>query len=209
MHQYNTHFPADADADSLECERRTMLKSIFGQVGEGAFIEPPLSIDYGSNICIGNDFYSNFGYVYLLLKSIPTSIPALELSTLRSCRSVQIPISVYYSSMTGLIRGSLVILDCGLVYIGHNVAFGPNVSLFGAAHHTSVRSRRSGEEYAKTIVIENDCWIGGNVTIMPGVRIGKGCTIGAASVVTRSIPSFSVAVGSPARVIKEVERVED
>ena len=50
-----------------------------------------------------------------------------------------------------------------------------------------------------------DSWIGGGVSIMGGVKIGKGCTIGACSVVTRDIPDFSVAVGSPAKVVRTLE----
>lgn len=59
------------------------------------------------------------------------------------------------------------------------------------------------------VTIGDDCWIGGNVSIMPGVNIGKGCTIGAGSVVTKDVPDFSVAMGSPARVVKKVEPVPD
>ncbi|KAG5978559.1 hypothetical protein E4U55_006053 [Claviceps digitariae] len=103
----------------------------------------------------------------------------------------------------------LVILDCAMVKIGNRVMFGPSVSLFAATHETGVQSRRDGADYALPIEIGDDCWIGGNTTIMPGVTIGKGCTIGSGSVVTRSIPDFCVAVGSPARVIKRVEAVPD
>lgn len=52
-------------------------------------------------------------------------------------------------------------------------------------------------------VIEADCWIGARVTIMEGVRIGRGSVVGASSVVTRSIPPYSIAVGVPAKVIKQ------
>lgn len=52
-------------------------------------------------------------------------------------------------------------------------------------------------------VIEADCWIGSRVTIMEGVRIGRGSIIGAASVVTKSIPPYSIAVGVPAKVIRK------
>lgn len=52
------------------------------------------------------------------------------------------------------------------------------------------------------IVIGEDCWIGSNVTILGGVKIGNGCVIGAGSIVTKNIPDYSVAVGNPARVIK-------
>ncbi|KAK9238614.1 trimeric LpxA-like protein [Lipomyces kononenkoae] len=101
------------------------------------------------------------------------------------------------------------ILDCSLVTIGDRVMFGPGVNLLSATHETSLESRRAGIEYAKPITIGSDCWIGGNVTVLPGVTIGEGCTIGAGSVVTKDIPPFSVAVGSPARVIKKVEPVAE
>lgn len=52
-------------------------------------------------------------------------------------------------------------------------------------------------------IIESDCWIGSRVTIMEGVRIGRGTIIGAASIVTRSLPPYSIAVGIPARVVRE------
>jgi acetyltransferase-like isoleucine patch superfamily enzyme len=63
MHKYNNHFPEDATPDSLTADRATLLKQIMGSIGENAFIEPPLNIDYGCNISIGKDFYSNFKYV--------------------------------------------------------------------------------------------------------------------------------------------------
>lgn len=102
---------------------------------------------------------------------------------------------------------NLTILDDALVTIGDTVMFGPNVSILAATHETEVQSRRDNIEYAKPITIGDDCWIGGHVVILPGVTIGQGCTIGASSVVTRDIPAWSVAMGSPARVVKKVKPV--
>lgn len=62
----------------------------------------------------------------------------------------------------------------------------------------------SGPEWAKPIHIGDDCWFGGSVIVLPGVRIGNGCTIGAGAVVTKDIPDRSIAVGNPARVIKTI-----
>lgn len=61
----------------------------------------------------------------------------------------------------------------------------------------------------KDIVVEEDVWIGMNVTLLPGVTIGRGAIIGAASVVTKSIPPYAVAVGNPAKVVKFKWSIDD
>ena len=94
-----------------------------------------------------------------------------------------------------------VILDGAKVTVGNNVFFGPNVHIYTASHPTNASERRT-IEFAKPVTIGNDCWIGGNVTILPGITIGNNCTIGAGSVVTKNIHDNSLAVGNPATVIK-------
>jgi acetyltransferase-like isoleucine patch superfamily enzyme len=83
------------------------------------------------------------------------------------------------------------------------------VSIFAATHPAAVQERRESPDYSKEVTIGNDCWIGGHTVILPGVTIGDGVTVGASSVVTRNIPSYSIAVGSPARVIRKAEPVTD
>lgn len=97
-----------------------------------------------------------------------------------------------------------VVLDEAYVTIGDDCFIGPNVSIYTACHSTNPQQRNTRQEWAKPVSIGNNVWIGGSVTILPGVTIGDNCTIGAGSVVTRSIPSNSIAVGNPARVIKPV-----
>ncbi|PHH77661.1 hypothetical protein CDD82_3403 [Ophiocordyceps australis] len=65
MHKYNTHLPDDATLQSITCHREALLKAMLGKVGQNPFIEPPLNIDYGCNISIGDSFYSNFNLVIL------------------------------------------------------------------------------------------------------------------------------------------------
>lgn len=96
-----------------------------------------------------------------------------------------------------------------MIIIGDRVQFGPNVNLFTAGHDVSVLSRRKFVEFGHPIRIGDDCWIGGNVVILPGVTIGEGSTIGAGSVVTKDIPPFSVAVGNPCRVRKTIPSAEE
>ena len=82
------------------------------------------------------------------------------------------------------------------------------MSIYCGTHTTALPERQAGFERALPVSIGRDSWIGGNVSIMAGVNIGKGCTIGAGSVVTRDIPDFSVAVGCPARVVKTLQGEE-
>ena len=93
-------------------------------------------------------------------------------------------------------------LDEAYVTIGDDAFIGPNVSIYTACHSTNPVERNSRQEWAKPVSIGNNCWIGGSVTILPGVTIGDNCTIGAGSVVTRNIPANSIAIGNPCRVIK-------
>ncbi len=98
----------------------------------------------------------------------------------------------------------LTVLDEALVTFGDDCFVGPNVSIYTACHSTNPVERNTRQEWAKPVTIGNNVWIGGSVTILAGVTIGDNCTIGAGSVVTRDIPANSVAIGNPARVVKQV-----
>lgn len=92
----------------------------------------------------------------------------------------------------------------GPIVVGSHVQMGPNVSITAENHVFSDPARRINQQGVshQGITIEDDCWIGGSVTILDGVRIGCGSVIGAGAVVTRDIPPFSIAVGVPARVVR-------
>lgn len=96
----------------------------------------------------------------------------------------------------------LTILDEAKVTIGDDCFIGPNVSIYTACHSTDPVERNSRREWAEPVTIGDNVWIGGSVTILPGVTIGNNVTIGAGSVVTRDIPSDTIAVGNPCSVIK-------
>lgn len=97
---------------------------------------------------------------------------------------------------------NLIILDEAKVAFGDDVFIGPNCAFYTAAHPLDAERRNQGLEYAKPIKVGNNVWFGGNVVVLPGVSIGNDCVIGAGSVVTKSIPDFSVVAGNPARAIK-------
>ena len=98
----------------------------------------------------------------------------------------------------------LTILDEAYVTFGDDCFIGPNVNIYTACHSTDPKERNSRREWAEPVAIGHNVWIGGNVTILPGVCIGDNVTIGAGSVVTRDIPSNSVAVGNPCRVVRQL-----
>jgi acetyltransferase-like isoleucine patch superfamily enzyme len=85
------------------------------------------------------------------------------------------------------------------IKIGNNVALSPHVRIFTATHDYSTLGLG---DTAASVTIEDYAWIGGGTIILPGVTIGEGAVVGAGSVVSKSIPPYSVAVGNPARVIK-------
>ena len=97
---------------------------------------------------------------------------------------------------------NFTVLDEAPVTIGDDCFIGPNVSIYTACHSTDPIERNTRQEWAKPVTIGNNVWIGGSVTILPGVTIGDNVTIGAGSVVTRDIPSNTVAVGNPCKVVK-------
>lgn len=99
---------------------------------------------------------------------------------------------------------NFTVLDEGKVTIGDDVFIGPNVSIYTACHPINPAERNTRCEWAEPVTIGDNVWIGGSVTICPGVTIGSNTTIGAGSVVVKDIPANCVAVGNPARVVKNI-----
>ena len=93
--------------------------------------------------------------------------------------------------------------------IGNNVIFGPSPTIVTGDHRIDVIGKPIIEVHEKlpendaAVVIEDDVWVGANVTILKGVTIGRGSVVAAGSVVTKSCPSYSVIGGVPARIIKK------
>ena len=105
---------------------------------------------------------------------------------------------------------NVTILDIAPVQIGDYVMIGPNTLITTVNHPLTPMGRRRHLGIAKPVRIGNDVWIGGNVTILPGVTIGNNVVIAAGAVVTRDVPDNCVAGGVPAKVIREIENdVED
>ena len=105
---------------------------------------------------------------------------------------------------------NLTILDIREVYIGNHVMIGPNTLITTVGHPLSPKARRGYMAKAEPVRIGNDVWIGGNVTILPGINIGNNVVIAAGAVVTKDVPDNSLVGGIPAKLIKKLENdVED
>lgn len=99
---------------------------------------------------------------------------------------------------------NMVLVDDGEIHIGNNVMFAPNVTISTTGHPVHPALRAHGTQFSLPVYIEDNVWIGSNVVILPGVRIGKNSVIGAGSIVTKDIPANVVAVGNPCRVLRKI-----
>lgn len=151
--EYNNIKPSEIS------KREKIIKKLLGSTKKKFRIEQPFMCDYGFNIEIGENFYSNH---------------------------------------------NLIILDANKVKFGDNVFIAPNCSFYTAGHPLDSETRNKGLEYAKPIEIGNNVWIGGNVIVLPGVKIGDNVVIGAGSIVTKDIQSNVVAYGNPCRIVKHI-----
>ncbi|KAF7158621.1 hypothetical protein CNMCM5623_003681 [Aspergillus felis] len=142
----------------------------------------------------------------------PKQDPAEDDALLSREPWIEAPIRIDYGFNVRLGEGvfinfNCVIIDTCLVTIGARTMLGPNVSLYSGTHplDPALRNGTEGPELGKEIHIGEDCWLAGDVIVLPGVTIGKGATIGAGSVVTKDVPAFHLAAGNPAKIIRKIE----
>jgi maltose O-acetyltransferase len=146
------------DGDGDDTRAREILADLLGSLGEEAWVKPPLAVDSGSNVHLGDRTFVNSG---------------------------------------------LTALDVAAITIGDDCLIGPNVQLLTPTHPVDPQPRRDKLEAAEPITLGDNVWLGGGVIVCPGVTIGDNTVVGAGSVVTRDLPANVVAVGNPARVIRE------
>lgn len=102
------------------------------------------------------------------------------------------------------VNAGVTMLDSGGIAIGSRTKIGPGCHLLTPHHPLDHLERRRPVEQGRPIVIGDDCWLGGNVTVCPGVRIGHRTVVAAGSVVTRDLPDDVLAAGNPATVKRKL-----
>lgn len=125
-------------------------------------------------------------------------------------RKLFLQLAGYQVGKDVFIGEDLIIIDeledrCQVI-IEDRVAIAPRVTLITSSRPNFSRIRNLVSEEKGPIVIEKDAWLGTGVIVMPNIRIGEGAVVAAGSVVTKDIPSYSVAAGIPARVLKKIKQ---
>jgi galactoside O-acetyltransferase len=130
--------------------------------------------DIGPNCYIETPFYANFGG-----------------------RHVHFGKNVYANF-------NLTLVDDTHIYVGDYTLIGPNVTIATAGHPIQPDLRKSGYQYNASVHVGKNCWLGAGVIVLPGITIGDNVIAGAGAIVTKNLPDNVVAVGNPARVLREV-----
>ncbi|NEB08056.1 sugar O-acetyltransferase [Streptomyces coelicoflavus] len=122
---------------------------------------------------------------------------------------VRPPLYVDYGSNIAIgartfVNYNLTALDVAAITIGADCQIGPNVQLLTPTHPLEPGPRRDKLEAARPIVVGDNVWLGGGAIVLPGVTIGDNSVIGAGAVVTKDVPANVVAVGNPARPVRNV-----
>jgi len=102
---------------------------------------------------------------------------------------------------------SVSLYDSAPITIGNRVLIGPDTCICTDLHEVDPSARDSGS-FAKSIKIGDDCWIGTHATILPGITIGRGCTIAAGAVVASNVEEYSLVGGVPAKLIRKLKGME-
>lgn len=102
-----------------------------------------------------------------------------------------------------------IFLDVNKIKIGNNVMVGPRVSFYTAGHPIDPQIRIEELEFGLPITVEDNVWIGGSATILPGVTIGKNSIIAAGAVVTKDVAANTIFGGNPAQLIRAINEEDN
>jgi acetyltransferase-like isoleucine patch superfamily enzyme len=186
--------------------RRFVYRNIFKSIGNEVFIQHGVELIGSSCIEIGNGVN--------IFKGVRLDAKGHKHNRIDIQNWVTIERNVDIGSMDNTsicigentyIAPGVCIAGQGDIHIGKNCMIAANSGIYANNHvftDLSLPIKQQGTT-RQGIIIEHDCWLGHGVTVLDGVKIGKGSIIGAGAVVSKNIPPYSIAVGVPAKVIKD------
>lgn len=195
------------------------MKSRLGSCGSNVSIEPQVRFKNADRISVGDNVELRAGCQLYVQQNSMGKDKYTCTQAIRIGNGVHIKENANLSTYGGYIAigdGSNIGQNCvlygqGGIDIGQNVLVGPNCAILSGSHifqDPDVLIVKQGT-CDSGIAIGDDVWVGANVSILDGVKIGKGCVIGAGSVVTKDLPEYSIAYGNPARVQRKREKKSD
>jgi lipopolysaccharide O-acetyltransferase len=182
---YRSSLRARAKAFSL------LTRGAFAEFGARSVIEPPVRLQGEGRIAIGDDVYVG-AQSWLQVLDGPDRGLALSIGDGTS------------------IAGNCVLSAAVSIRLGRKVLLARNVYVADHSHAFADTTRAvldQGIAKVEPVEICDGAWLGQNVVVGPGVRIGRGAVVGANSVVLEDVPDYAVAVGAPARVVRELDAV--
>jgi acetyltransferase-like isoleucine patch superfamily enzyme len=172
-----------------------LARGAFAHVGARTVLELPIRLNGTEAISLGANVYVGAGsWLQVLAEGRSSRRPVLEIGDGTS------------------IAGSCTISAAESVRLGARVLLARNVYIADHSHafeDTRAAILDQGIDRIAPVVVADGAWLGENVVICPGVRIGRGAVVGANSVVLEDVPDYSVAVGAPARVVRQFGRVTE
>lgn len=187
--------------------RNVIYRSILPRVGKSTYIYPNVQLVGARNISLGSHVsIRNLSYI----KSDGNPISIGDGSRIEQGVHVASFGSYYHSSGIKIGENSMVgpytcIAGPGKIEIGSDCMLASHIGIYANNHGFELLDKpiRKQGLTCKGITIGDDCWLGTGVKVLDGVRIGRGAVIGAGAVVNRDIPPYSIAVGVPAKVIRQ------
>lgn len=184
--------------------RKMFFKGLFKRFGEGVILGRGMAIRHPGRISLGSRV-SIDDYVMLDAGGADEAGVTIgdDVILSRNCviQGKTGPVSIGSRSDIGC---NTILTSASGIHLGTHILIAGNCYIGGARYITDRRDipiMDQGVYSRGAVVIEDDVWIGASATVLDGVRIGRGSIVGAASLVTRDVPEYSIAVGVPAKVV--------
>ena len=185
--------------------RKQLYPKLFRQVGKSVIFGKGLVLRHPNRIALGDRVALDDGSLLDASGSDQGITLGNDVIISRNCVIQAKTAAVSIGDRTD-IGCNVVITSSGGIQIGQSVLIAGNCYIGGGRYsmeRTDIPMMEQGIYTKGPVIIEDDVWLGAGAIVLDGVRIGQGCVVGAGAVVTQDLPNYAIAVGTPAKVIKQ------